>query len=76
MPKILDFTTPTGQHGNVLKPMTWVPLIIGGVVLLGTFAAAERVGKAVSGKLPFINTNPTNPFAQPVVNQSQKNYIG
>lgn len=62
MAKITDFETPMGTKGNILKPSTWVPLILGSLVLLITFSAAEKAGKLVSGKIPLINANPTNPF--------------
>lgn len=75
---ILDFTTPTGQTGNVLRPSTWIPLIIGVVMFLAAFATGEKISKMVSGKLPLINTAPVNPFsAQPTAPASSgKEFIG
>lgn len=63
MAKITDFETPMGTKGNILKPGTWIPLILGSLVLLVTFSAAEKAGKFVSGKVPLLNSSPTYPFA-------------
>lgn len=63
MAKLLDFETPTGQKGNVLNPMSWVPLVLGTVVLLATFSMGEKLGSIVSGKIPLVNTRPQYPFA-------------
>lgn len=78
MANLLDFTTPTGQHGNVLKPMSWVPLILGSLVLLTTFSAAQKIGANVGKKLPMIDSTPDRPWQQTAVvgNSDQTMYFG
>jgi hypothetical protein len=75
---ILDFETPTGQKGNVLKPMSWVPLILGSLVLLTTFSAAQKLGAAAGNKLPFVDSTPNSPWQVAPVQtvQNSKMYIG
>jgi hypothetical protein len=75
---IANFTTPTGAHGNLFKPSTWLPLIVGAFVFLFTFTAAQKLGSAVHSKLPVVNTDPYSPFqSRPTAAPaSTKEYIG
>jgi hypothetical protein len=50
MAKLTEFVTPTGAHGNLMKPMSLLPMITGGVVFLGVLAVAAKIfgmGKAL-----------------------------
>lgn len=63
MASLLDFKTPTGQTGNILKPGTWVPMIWGAMVLILTFA----MGQSLLRKVPFprfVDTQPEPVFVQ------------
>jgi hypothetical protein len=73
---LLDFNA-AGMKGNLAKPSTVLPIIIGGFVVLAGLSLSERLLKTASTKVPFIG-QPSNPFAQPQVVSSgpSKQYIG
>lgn len=43
MAKLTDFTTPTGQKGNILQPSSWLPLITGAMMFLLTFSLGQWI---------------------------------
>lgn len=47
MAKLTEFQTPTGQRGNLMKPMSLIPMIVGTVVM----AAVVTVGMKLYGML-------------------------
>lgn len=53
MAKITDFTTPTGQHGNLLSPSSWIQMILGVIVFLIAFAIGQNITQKAGSKLPF-----------------------
>lgn len=73
MAKLTDFKTPTGTKGNILNPGDWISLILGGVVLIFTFAASQNVAKLVGGKVPYADStiDPLWEQKQPQGNQNQ-----
>lgn len=74
---LLDFNTPTGQKGNLAKPSTILPIVLGGFVLLAGLSLSERLLKTASTKVPFIG-QPANPFSSPAVASpvNQQQYFG
>jgi hypothetical protein len=78
MANIANFTTPTGQSGNLFKPTTWIPLVIGSGVLLAAIALGQKGAQFVHSKVPAIPSDPYTPFQnRPTPSPaSQKQYIG
>lgn len=66
MANFLDFSTPGGTKGNLAKPSTVLPIVLGGFVLLAGLSMSERLLKTASGRVPFISA-PTNPFQSPAM---------
>jgi hypothetical protein len=52
MAKLTEFVTPTGQRGNLLHPMTLVPMVIGGVVFIAVLGAAGKLFGMLRGVAP------------------------
>lgn len=74
--KLANFTTPTGVQGNLFDLGSIWSLVLGSVVLLATFAMGQNVARAVTGKVPAIDTTPEKPFRDvPVKSESQKRVI-
>lgn len=67
MAKILDFTTPTGQKGNLLNVGSWLQMVIGVVVFLITLALGSKLFSTVETKTgyDFQIPNPVDPVAAP-----------
>jgi hypothetical protein len=66
MAKITDFTTPTGQHGNLFNIGDWAKIILGAFVFLIGFAMGQNLVQRITGKVPFIDTT-----IDPIVYQPQ-----
>jgi hypothetical protein len=54
--KLTEFTTPTGQKGNLLSPSSWINMIIGVVVFLIAIAIGQNMVQKVGSKLPIDTT--------------------
>jgi hypothetical protein len=54
MAKLTEFVTPTGQRGNLMQPMSLVPMILGGVVFLAILGAAGKLFGMVKGAAPSV----------------------
>jgi hypothetical protein len=61
--KITDFQTPLGAKGNILNPKDWVGLILGGVVLIASFAMAQNFSRAISRRVPAFDSSIEQPWS-------------
>lgn len=75
MAKLGDFKSPVGNaSGNIFSFDSWAQLILGGVMLIFTFAAAQNISGKVSGKVPFLDgqiEQPYTPYQQPKANNKR-----
>ncbi len=67
-----DFVTQTGLKGNIFNPNDWVKMILGGVVLIITFAASQNLAKKIGGKVPYVDTDIDPITRQPIVEGPSK----
>jgi len=71
-----DFVTQTGQKGNILNPNDWFKMILGGVVLIITFATSQNIvkniGEKIGGKVPYVDTDIDPITRQPIVEGPSK----
>jgi hypothetical protein len=61
-----DFQTPTGAKGNLFNLKDMWGLILGGFVLLFTFATAQNLARKASDRFPMLDTSVENPIATAV----------
>lgn len=52
MAKLTEFVTPTGQRGDLMRPMSLVPMVLGGVVFIALLGAAGKLFGMVKGVAP------------------------
>lgn len=65
MAKLTDFETPTGVKGNLLNPTDLLKMVLGGFVMIFTFAAAQNLAGKVSSRVPAIDTTIEKPYRDP-----------
>ncbi len=67
-----DFVTQTGLKGNIFNPNDWAKMILGGVVLIITFATSQNLAKKIGGKVPYVDTDIDPITRQPIVEGPSK----
>jgi hypothetical protein len=52
MAKLTEFVTPTGARGDLTRPASLLPMVLGGVVFLAVIGAAAKLFGMVRGVAP------------------------
>jgi hypothetical protein len=68
--KISQYENPlTGKKGNLFDIGGLWQMVLGVFVLFFIWAMGQNLSKAVSGKVPFLDTTPDQPWANPTAPQ-------
>lgn len=73
--KLTNFTTPTGQKGNILDPKDWMSMILGVMVLLVTFALGQKFTGVLGEKASFVDTSIEKPYDDPQPQKEEKGKV-
>jgi hypothetical protein len=71
LPKLTEFENPlTGKRASIFDIGTLFSMILGVVVLLFVASTGQNIAKAVSNRVPALDTQPESIFRSPVVIQT------